>query len=105
MKAKELYEEFKKDAKAGDIVELSELDELDEIDEIDGIDEDLIYVTIEHPNRTSACLLGPIETIDGAWNMTIYDKRNGLRIASLTLTRKPTLEEVKTYLMKYERNI
>ena len=102
MKAKELYKEFKKDAKAGDIVELSELDELDEID---GIDEDLICVTIEHPNRTSACLLGPIETIDGAWNMTIYDKRNGLRIASLTLTRKPTLEEVKTYLMKYERNI
>ena len=99
MKAKELYEEFKKDAKAGDIVELSELDELDEIDE------DLICVTIEHPNRTSACLLGPIETIDGAWNMTIYDKRNGLRIASLTLTRKPTLEEVKTYLMKFERNI
>lgn len=102
MKAKELYEEFKKDAKAGDIVELSELDELDEID---GLDEDLICVTIEHPNRTSACLLGPIETIDGAWNMTIYDKRNGLRIASLTLTRKPTLEEVKTYLMKFERNI
>lgn len=102
MKAKELYEEFKKDAKAGDIVELSELDEIDEIDEIDG---DLICVTIEHPNRTSACLLGPIETIDGAWNMTIYDKRNGLRIASLTLTRKPTLEEVKTYLMKFERNI
>lgn len=102
MKAKELYEEFKKDAKAGDIIELSELDEIDEIDEIDG---DLIYVTIEHPNRTSACLLGPIETIDGAWNMTIYDKRNGLRIASLTLTRKPTLEEVKTYLMKFERNI
>lgn len=99
MKAKELYEEFKKDAKAGDIVELSELDELD------GLDEDLIYMTIEHPNRTSACLLGPIETIDGAWNMTIYDKRNGLRIASLTLTRKPTLEEVKTYLMKFERNI
>lgn len=102
MKAKELYEEFKKDAKAGDIVELSELDELDEID---GLDKDLICVTIEHPNRTSACLLGPIETIDGAWNMTIYDKRNGLRIASLTLTRKPTLEEVKTYLMKFERNI
>ena len=105
MKAKELYEEFKKDAKTGDIVELSELDEIDEIDEIDGLDEDLICVTIEHPNRTSACLLGPIETIDGAWNMTIYDKRNGLRIASLTLTRKPTLEEVKTYLMKFERNI
>ena len=102
MKAKELYEEFKKDAKTGDIVELSELDEIDEIDEIDG---DLIYVTIEHPNRTNSCLLGPIETIDGAWNMTIYDKRNGLRIASLTLTRKPTLEEVKTYLMKFERNI
>jgi len=102
MTTKELYEELKKDAKAGDIVELSELDELDEID---GLDEDLICVTIEHPNRTSACLLGPIETIDGAWNMTIYDKRNGLRIASLTLTRKPTLEEVKTYLMKFERNI
>lgn len=96
MTTKELYEELKKDAKAGDIVELSE---------IDGLDEDLICVTIEHPNRTSACLLGPIETIDGAWNMTIYDKRNGLRIASLTLTRKPTLEEVKTYLMKFERNI
>ena len=96
MTTKELYEEFKKDAKAGDIIELSELD---------GLDEDLIYVTIEHPNRTSACLLGPIEYIDGAWNMTISDKRNGLRIASLTLTRKPTLEEVKTYLMKFERNI
>lgn len=96
MKTKELYEELKKDAKPGDIVELSELDE---------IDEDLICVTIEHPNRTNACLLDPIKTIDGAWNMTIYDKRNGLRIASLTLTRKPTLEEVKTYLMKFERNI
>jgi len=96
MKTKELYEELKKDAKPGDIVWLFK------IDEPVG---DLICVTIEHPNRTNACLLGPIEYIDGAWNMTISDKRNGLRIASLTLTRKPTLEEVKTYLMKFERNI